>query len=115
MTVAQDWPDHLDALRAAAAYHKLLMENDHVRVLDTRIPAGHTVPVHTHRWPGVYYILSWSHFVRRDEKGNVLLDTRGGPATPAGSATWSPPLPPHSVENLGGGEIHLITVELKDG
>jgi len=109
-----DWPVHLDALQAAGAYHKLLMENDHVRVLDTRIPAGHTVPVHTHRWPGVYYILNWSHFVRRDENGNVLLDTRGGPAALAGNATWSEPLEPHSVENVGDEEIHLLTVELKD-
>jgi len=33
---------------------------------------------------------------------------------PAGSGTWSEPLSPHSVENVGDGEIHLISVELKD-
>ena len=70
------WPDSLDALIAAPKHHKLVLDNERVRVLDTHIPAGDFVPVHTHRWPGVYYTISGAHFVRRDEKGNVLLDTR---------------------------------------
>ncbi len=69
------WPDTLDALIAAPAYHRLLLENEAVRVLDTTIPPGHTVPVHTHRWPSVSYVLSWSDFVRRDANGNTTLDT----------------------------------------
>ncbi|HUI50229.1 MAG TPA: hypothetical protein VLX60_00530 [Terriglobales bacterium] len=108
-----EWPEELDALRAAAAYHFLQMENERVRVLETRIPAGHTVPVHTHRWPGVVYVLSASDFVRRDGEGNVLLDTRGGAQTEPGSAVWIEPLGPHSVENVGGKEIRLLVVELK--
>ena len=31
------WPDELDALIAAPEHHKLLLENDSVRVLDTLI------------------------------------------------------------------------------
>lgn len=108
-----DWPERLDALRAAAAYHTLLLENEEVRVLQTRIPVGHTVPVHTHRWPGVYYIQSWSDFVRRDAEGNVVLDTRGGPQAEPGSAVWTEPLGPHSVENVGRNEIRIVAVEVK--
>lgn len=107
----QDWPEHLDALRAAGAYHNLLMENEEVRVLETRIPVGHTVPVHTHRWPGVYYIQSWSHFIRRDAQGNVLLDTRGAGETQPGTAVWTEALGPHSVENVGRNEIRIVAVE----
>ncbi|HUL33791.1 MAG TPA: hypothetical protein VL128_07905 [Candidatus Eisenbacteria bacterium] len=109
----QDWPEELDALRAAAEYHFLQIENDEVRVLETRIPAGHTVPVHTHRWPSVFYVLSWSDFVRRDANGKVLLDTRVGDGNVEGAAIWSEPLRPHSVENVGGKEIRLLAVELK--
>jgi hypothetical protein len=29
-------------------------------------------------------------------------------------AQWTPPLPPHSVENIGSTEILLITTELKE-
>jgi hypothetical protein len=73
------WPEALDALQAAPRHHQLILENDRVRVLDTRISPGDTVPVHTHRWPAVLHVMSWSDFVRRDADGQVLRDTRGQP------------------------------------
>ena len=109
------WPDSLDALVAAPAYHTLLLENERVRVISTHIPPGATVPLHTHRWSAVAYLLRWSDFVRRDQQGNVLLDSRQSGAPPQVPAVqWLPPLPPHTVENLGPAEIHLFIVELKD-
>jgi hypothetical protein len=42
------WPDSLDAVIAAPQYHRLVLENERVRVLDTQIPSGDIVPVHTH-------------------------------------------------------------------
>jgi hypothetical protein len=60
---------------AAPAYHSVTLENESVRVLDTTVPPGHTVPLHTHRWPAVHYILTWSDVVRRDHTGTILLDT----------------------------------------
>jgi hypothetical protein len=106
------WPDSLDALVAAPRHHQLVLENDRVRVLDTRIPAGDVVPVHTHRWPAVYYTISTGEFIRRDGDGNVLLDTRQHPRL-LGQGVWIESLPPHSVENVGNSEIHLISFELK--
>jgi len=110
-----EWPEELDALVAAADSHRLLMENDYVRVLETLIPSGVKVPVHTHRWPSVQYILSWSDFVRRGADGNVLFDTRGKDWAMTGKAVWSEPLVPHSVENVGGAELRVILVEQKKG
>lgn len=110
-----NWPDSLDALIAAPQHHKLLLENDRVRVLDVRIAPGQTVPVHTHKWPSVVYVQSTSDFIRRDGEGKVIFDSRTAGATPSDSAVqWLPPLPPHSVENIGQSEIHLFTVELKE-
>jgi hypothetical protein len=106
------WPDSLDAVVAAPKHHKLVFENERVRILDTRIPASDVVPVHTHRWPAVYYTIVPGEFVRRDGDGNVLLDTRVTPRFP-GYAAWIESLPPHSIENVGAGEIHLISCELK--
>lgn len=112
---AWPWPDSLDALVAAADYHFLILENDRVRVLEVIIPPGAFVPVHTHRWSAVMQVISASDFVRRDQNGQVLLDTRTVPSTSAQpGAIWSPPLPPHSVENVGSREIRLFTVEVKD-
>lgn len=107
------WPDELDALQAAPAHHTLLMENDRVRVLDTRIPPGETTPLHTHRWPAVLYVLSGAHFVRRGADGRVLVDSRAAAAPATGISVWSPPLPPHTLENVGDRVIHVINVELK--
>lgn len=108
------WPDSLDAMIAAPRHHTLLMENERVRVLDTRIAPGEMVPIHTHRWPSVLYVLGWSNFVRRDADGAVLLDSRTVDSPPRERSTlWVPPLPPHSLENVGQSEIHIISVELK--
>jgi hypothetical protein len=108
------WPDELDALVAAPDHHSLLYENDRVRVLDTRIGPGDQTPVHTHRWPAALYILSWSHIVRRDDLGAVLLDSRTVPALQHPSPVlWSAPLPPHSLQNVGDAEARIISVELK--
>ena len=52
---AWPWPDELDAVIAAPKYHRVIFENDRMRMLDTRLPPGDVVPVHTHRWPAVYY------------------------------------------------------------
>lgn len=108
------WPYSLDALIAAQQYHRLLLEDERVRVLDTRIQPGEIVPVHTHRWSSVVYILSWGEFVRRDGDGKLLVDTRVTPSElKPGQAVPCPPLPPHSFENVGTTEIHVITVEVK--
>jgi hypothetical protein len=110
------WPDDLDAMIAAPAFHTVLFENDRVRVLDGRVAAGATVPVHTHRWGGVLYIIATSDFVRRDPDGNVLADTRASKSTPIlGAAVWGAPLTPHSLENVGTQEFRTLTVEMKDG
>jgi hypothetical protein len=108
------YPAELDAMTAAPDYHAVLFENEHVRVLDAHVNPGDTVPVHTHCWPGVLYILGVSEFVRRDPEGNVLLDTRASPShAPAGSAVWGDVLTPHTLQNVGDHQLRNITVELK--
>jgi hypothetical protein len=108
------WPDSLDALTAAPDHHQLLLEDEHVRVLHTRIPSGDVVPLHTHRWGGAAYLLSFSHFIRRDEKGEIVFDSRrAGDPPKVPCAQWASPLGPHTVENLGTSEISIILFELR--
>lgn len=105
----------LDAMTVAPDHHEILMENDQVRVLDTRLGPGERSPVHTHQWPAVLYILSWSDFVRCDPEGNVLVDSRSMTSRPAaGASVWAAPLVPHYVENIGEHSLHVIAVELKE-
>jgi hypothetical protein len=109
----QSWPASLDALIAAPRHHTLLLENERVRVLQTLIPPGDITPVHVHPWPSVVHTVSFSHFLRRDGHGNIIQDS-GSSETPRLVPFWSPPLPPHSIENVGDAEIRLIMVEVKE-
>ena len=115
MTASTEWDAALDAMVAAPEHHTLLLENDQLRVVVTHVPPGERTAVHTHHWGGVLYVLSWSQFVRRDGKGNVLVDSRLNPAlqTPA-QAMIAAPLPPHTFENVGDQEFRVVTVELKN-
>ena len=108
------WPPELDALIAAPRHHTLLLENEFVRVLDTKIPAGEKTNLHTHQYSALLYIMSWSHFIRYDEQGNIMVDSRTLSSVPAnGSALWSGPLAPHSLKNIGENDLHVISVEMK--
>lgn len=107
-------PGALDAMAAAPDHHDVVLENDHVRVLDTRLGPGEQTPLHEHAWPAVLHVMSWSDFVRVDAGGNVILDSRAAGMSPApGAILWGAPLAPHSVRNVGDGELRVIAIELK--
>jgi quercetin dioxygenase-like cupin family protein len=111
----KDWPDALDAMVAAPEHHEVLLENERVRVLDSRIKPGDIVPIHTHRWASVLYILGTSDFIRYDSEGKAVFDSRTAASNvETGTVTWLPPLRAHSVANVGDAEIRVISVELKD-
>lgn len=112
--VGTSWPKELDAMIAAPDHHELLLENERVRVLDSLVRPGESTPIHTHEWPSVQYIIGISDFVRRDDCGQILFDSRESSDKPAaGQAFWSSPLQPHSVLNVGNEDIRVISVELK--
>ncbi|MGN6588764.1 MAG: cupin domain-containing protein [Sphingomicrobium sp.] len=103
----------LDAMAAAPDHHAVLFENDRVRILDTRVRPGERTPLHQHEWPAALYVQSWSDFIRRDENGTVLVDSRERSAPESETGLWIDPLPPHSVENIGSAVLRIIAVEVK--
>ncbi|MGB5820551.1 MAG: hypothetical protein WBG90_13795 [Saonia sp.] len=110
-----DWPQDQDAMVAAPGNHKVLMENDNVRVLEVTVLPGEIEPVHHHQWPSVLHITESGDFIDRDAEGNVILDTRQLAKPLVYPMTvWKDPEAPHSVENLSDTlTIRLIRVELK--
>ncbi len=110
-----EWPDELDALLAASDHHHLLLENEHVRVLETVIPGGETTAVHTHRWPNVQYVVSGADFVRRVGDGRWLWIPAPGADRRSHRRLWFGPFLPHSLENVADDELRVIMVELKGG
>ena len=108
------WSEEFDALIADPAHHKLLFENETVRILDTFIPPGSKTEIHTHRWPSTLYVLSWSDFIRYDKDGNTVFDSRNMSPAPAIRTTLrSEPLIPHALDNIGKSDIHIISIEIK--
>lgn len=46
----------LDAVVAAPQNHKVLFENENLRVLEVILHSGEEEPVHHHRWPSVFVL-----------------------------------------------------------
>jgi mannose-6-phosphate isomerase-like protein (cupin superfamily) len=105
--------DELDGVIAAPDHHKVIFENDVVRVLETTIAVGDTTPVHTHLAPTVMYVVSGSHFIRRDDRGATMTDTRADPDFVLPRVLYAPSTPKHTLENTGDDPLIVIGVELK--
>lgn len=48
------WDPDLDAVVAAPKHHKVLFENEAMRVLEVTLEPNDEEPVHHHRWPSVF-------------------------------------------------------------
>lgn len=117
LTGVQDAPADLDAVAAAPGNHKVLLENDRVRVLQVEVAPGETEPVHEHRWPSVIHIQAAQPGtdVKYEVRGGKLVET-GRFEFPAGTpppAIWVPREEPHAVINRGTKPFRLLRVELK--
>jgi len=110
-----DWPKNQDAVVAAPKNHKILLENENVRVLQVTLKPGELEPLHYHQWHSVLYIQSAGDFVDRDGAGNVIFDSRTLKTPLKFPMTmWKDPEAPHSVENLNKTiTLRLIRVEMK--
>jgi quercetin dioxygenase-like cupin family protein len=96
-----------DPVKAAPATHKVLLENDQIRVLDIRVPAHGRALMHSH--PTGYVEVAMSDC-------RVRFTFPGGKSSErvlhAGDVVWSDPVT-HSAENLGASECHVLNVEPK--
>lgn len=110
-----DWPAELDAVIAAPKNHKILLENDKVRVLEVILQPNETEPLHHHRWPSALYIQEAGDFTDSDGEGNIIFDSRKLPEPLTFPLTkYKEPEAPHSVVNLSSTKtIRLIRVEIK--
>jgi len=112
---AWPYPDSLDALVAAPQFHRVLFENEQVRVLEVRVGPHQREPVHTHRWPSVIYKDQVGKGRYYDGSGQLRFEStkpyQAGPAFVR--ARWQAPEGPHAVENTDEMADRFIRVELK--
>ena len=104
----------MDALLAAPASHRVLLENDRVRVLEVVIEPRTREPEHTHQAASVMIVDEPSRI--RYYVGDTLRyesQARAGSFPPRDQVSWMEPEGPHSVENIDERRYHAIRVELK--
>jgi hypothetical protein len=104
-----------EPLEAAPDYHRPVLENDRVRVLDVRIAPGDTVPAHQHGLPSVFITLQSSDLVFRDLEGETVRKVSRSEHETMPHVEWREPAPaPRQVSNVGPVELRAIRIELKD-
>jgi mannose-6-phosphate isomerase-like protein (cupin superfamily) len=104
------WTPQNEAITAAPENHKLLFENEEVRVLEVTVPPGVREPLHAHRYPSVLYYVSAAHM--KEHSPGVAAVDRGH--RDDGTVLFLPVGPPHQMENLESSKpLKAIRVELK--
>lgn len=104
------WTPRNDALVAAPQNHKLLFENDEVRVLEVTVAPGVREPLHAHQYPSVMYYISGAH-MEEFSPGIAPVDH---PRKEDGAVVFLPIGPPHQMENMETDKpLRAIRVELK--
>lgn len=51
-----EWDPAMDAVIAAPRHHKVLFENDSLRVLEVTLDPQDEEPLHHHRWPSIFVL-----------------------------------------------------------
>ena len=110
-----EWPDSLDAVAAAPNNHKVVIENDRVRVLDVTVAPGEMENLHAHCRSSVMYLMYEGVYKDYGANGELLAEAREpAPAEQFPMTLWLDPQAPHRVHNLDPKPVRLLRVELKD-
>jgi beta-alanine degradation protein BauB len=96
-----------DPVKIQPENHKVVFEDEHVRVLDVTFGPGTTLKKHSHP-DHVIYFLEGARTKQTDDAGKVS-DVEGK----KGDARWVAATT-HAVENVGKTTAHVIVVEMKD-
>ncbi len=97
-----------DAVLKAPRSHRILFENDTLRVLDASVDPGETAPFHTHQWDSIMVILQGSRFKIEDQNGNLSVG-EWGPSV----ERFEGSLNLESYTNIGEHPFRAIAFEIK--
>lgn len=86
--------------------HKVLLDNDQVRVLEARIQPGQKIAMHSHPANVVYYFTDYKIKTTSPDGKTAIREGKADTAVSYGPVT-------HAVENVGTTEVHLVQIEMK--
>ncbi|KQS03741.1 hypothetical protein ASG11_05355 [Sphingomonas sp. Leaf357] len=112
-------PASFDAVVAAPNSHRVLLEDEQIRVLRVEVPPGVTEPVHDHRWPSVMYFerpqpITYITYTLIDGKP-VETERFDAPAFTTSQTVRGEPEGLHAVTNRGQAPFVAIRIEFKSG
>ncbi len=97
---------YIDPVQSSPNNYKVLLENDHVRVLEMTLKAGETDQVHSHPDETAYFIKGGKVKIHLPDGGVMEADL------PDGHVMWHEEWT-HRVQNVGTSDVHAIVVETK--
>jgi quercetin dioxygenase-like cupin family protein len=98
---------NIDVLKASPANVKLLLENEHVRVLEYTLNPGEKDTPHTHPAKSSYVVSGGKIKVYLENGETIIVDEV------AGTTSWMGYVGKHYVENIGNTTIKIVLTEVK--
>jgi hypothetical protein len=122
-----NWPDSLDAVKAAPHNHRVVFENSQIRILEVILDPYEFEPLHTHSHPSVmfgadvdtppfdivYYAYGYDLANRRYFVKDSTRQHQSGQGDSTEAADLMKPEGPHRVKNLSNTRILAFRVEFK--
>ena len=107
-----------DALTAAAGFHRLVFEDDKMRVTELIIPPGKETPPYRYKYRSVWWYTSASPIVIKKYRANSALrmvssDTIRIRPDEINVSREEKPSHPVSLKNIGTDEFRLYRIEMK--
>jgi quercetin dioxygenase-like cupin family protein len=96
-----------DVMKVSPETHKVILENEHVRVLSVHLKPGEKVGMHSHPANVAYYLTDARVKVTHSDGTSEEHEVK------AGSSAWSDATT-HAAENIGTTELQEVQVEIKE-
>lgn len=97
----------LDAVMVSPETHKVVFENDKLRVVEVTIQPGQKEPLHTHPYKNVMIVENPSTITYYDRNGAVMKEVK------VEGVSFLEPADEHATQNTGGEEFKAFRIELK--
>lgn len=123
------WPDSLDAVKAASSNHRVVFENDKIRILEVLLRPHEFETMHTHRLPSVmfssnasdlspfdivYYIYGYDSLKHQYYVKKIIKQHNpGSKAGTPDSGYFMKPEGPHAIKNLSNVLVDVFRIEFK--
>jgi quercetin dioxygenase-like cupin family protein len=105
--VAQQQVNQIDPVVVSSDKYRVLLENEHVRMVEYQIKPGERDNWHTHPAKASYVVSGGSLKITTEQGESFLVDEEEG------SASWFGTVGKHYGENVGKTPVSIVFIEIK--